>query len=105
MELPDLVNRIEEDEDLWLFVYLLIKVFEDGSDDILMHVALIRCHLVVIFNSLEGDLFSSFVFALDNFVDVELNHLFCMLFVEGCELLLHSGRAGNDARSTGLSDL
>lgn len=104
MELPYLIDGIEEDEDLRLFFYLLIKVFEYCPNNILVHVALICCDLVVIFDSLKSD-FLSFEVMLNNVIDVEFNDILNMLFVEAGELLLHRGRTSYDIRSMGFTNL
>lgn len=104
MELSDLVYGVEEDEDLWFLLDLLIEVFKNGSDDVLMHIALIRCDFVVIFDSLKSDPLAIEI-TLNQLINIELDDVLRMLFVEACELLLHSGRAGNNIRSIVLTDL
>lgn len=104
MELSDLVNGVEKDEDLRFLLYFFIEVFEDGSDDVLMHIALIRCDFVVIFDSFKSDLLA-FEIALNDIVDVELNDILRMLFIETCELFLHSGRAGDNIGTMLFTDL
>jgi hypothetical protein len=89
MEFFDFVDGIKKDKDLRLILALLVKFFEYRSDDKFMHFLPLLYGLVVIFDSLQSHLFSQFF--LDHFIDVELEDVLHMFFVEIQELFLHRG--------------
>lgn len=103
MEVSDFVNRVEEDEDLRFFVYFLVEVFKDSSNYIFMHFRFIPQYFVIIFYSLQCYLCSS-KFAMNQIIDVEFNHILCVLFVESQKLFLHCGWTSNNIRSVFLSN-
>lgn len=104
MEIFDLIDRIKEDKHLRTraIFYFLIEMFEDSSDDILVHLFFRLADPIVIFNTLEGNLFSQLL--LDHLVDVELNHIFGVLIVELNEFLLHRGGTSDHIGTVGLCD-
>lgn len=104
VELLDFIDGVEEDKDLRLFIDLLVEVLEDGADDVLVHFRLIIQDLVVILDSFQSDdLFAQLL--LNQLVDVELDDVLDVFFVEIEELLLHGRRAGDQVRPISLHDL
>lgn len=89
VKFPDLFNRIKEDNYL-RFLLVLIKLFEKCLNNILMHVSLISCNLVVMFDSLKGNLLSDGFES--NIIYTSLFRIFYVAIKECSELPLHSSR-------------
>ena len=93
MKLFDLVNRIEEDKELKTLFPLFINLLEYSANYILMHLVFAAHHLVVVLYPFQSYSLSKLL--LDDFIDVELDDILYMIFVEIQKLFLHCCRASD----------